>query len=110
MKAFIYRAEFEPGDRKGIVVSFPDVPEAITQGRDMADARAMELPLVSAEGGGGDAAVGHDWHNLFARFGLLNYDESIGWITRGLGDGAMLVALLAGAWLLLEMARTPLRA
>lgn len=41
MRAFIYRAEFEPGDKKGIVVSFPDVPEAITQGRDMADARAM---------------------------------------------------------------------
>ena len=41
MKAFIYRAQFEPGDRRDIVVSFPDVPEAITQGRDMADARAM---------------------------------------------------------------------
>jgi len=41
MKAFVYRAEFERGDRKGIVVSFPDVPEAITQGRDMADARMM---------------------------------------------------------------------
>jgi antitoxin HicB len=41
MKTFAYLAKFEPGDRKGIVVSFPDVPEAITQGRDMADARAM---------------------------------------------------------------------
>ena len=41
MKAFVYRAEFVRGDRKGIVVSFPDVPEAITQGRDMADARMM---------------------------------------------------------------------
>jgi antitoxin HicB len=42
MKAYAYRALFEPGDRRGnIVVSFPDVPEAITQGRGDADARAM---------------------------------------------------------------------
>ena len=30
MRAFVYGAEFKPGDRGGIVVSFPDVPEAIT--------------------------------------------------------------------------------
>jgi len=42
MKAYAYRALFEPGDRRGtIVVTFPDVPEAVTQGRDEADARAM---------------------------------------------------------------------
>jgi len=41
MKAYAYRALFEPGDRRGYVVSFPDVPEAITQGRDLTDARAM---------------------------------------------------------------------
>jgi antitoxin HicB len=42
MKAYVYRALFESGDRRGtIVVSFPDVPEAITQGRGEADARAM---------------------------------------------------------------------
>jgi antitoxin HicB len=41
MKAFVFRALFEPGDHRGIVVSFPDVPEAITQGDDEADARAM---------------------------------------------------------------------
>lgn len=41
MRSYVYRAEFEPGTRRGLVVSFPDVPEAITQGRDMADARAM---------------------------------------------------------------------
>ena len=41
MRSYVYRAEFEHGARKGFVVSFPDVPEAITQGRDMADARAM---------------------------------------------------------------------
>ena len=42
MKTYTYAAEFEPGDRRGVVVvSFPDVPEAITQGDDMADARAQ---------------------------------------------------------------------
>ena len=41
MTRFIYYAKFEPGDDSGIVVTFPDVPEAITQGDDMADARAQ---------------------------------------------------------------------
>lgn len=42
MKAYAYRAAFESGDRRGnIVVSFPDVPEAVTQGRGRADARTM---------------------------------------------------------------------
>lgn len=41
MRSYVYRAAFERGARRGLVVSFPDVPEAITQGCDMADARAM---------------------------------------------------------------------
>jgi antitoxin HicB len=41
MRSFVYHAELEPGDRHGIVVTFPDVPEAITQGDDEADAHAM---------------------------------------------------------------------
>ncbi len=42
MKAYAYRALFEPGDRRGtIVVTFPDVPEAVTEGRGKPDARAM---------------------------------------------------------------------
>jgi antitoxin HicB len=41
MYSFVYRARFEPGTKRGIVVSFPDVPEAITEGRDKADARAQ---------------------------------------------------------------------
>lgn len=41
MRAYSYRALFEPGDRRGtVVVTFPDVPEAITQGRSEGDARA----------------------------------------------------------------------
>ncbi len=38
MRTFVYAARFEPGDTSGMVVSFPDVPEAITQGEEQADA------------------------------------------------------------------------
>jgi antitoxin HicB len=39
---YAYRAVFEPGDRRGVVVAtFPDVPEAITEGRGEANARVM---------------------------------------------------------------------
>jgi antitoxin HicB len=41
MRSYIYRAKFERGSRSGYVASFPDIPEAITQGRNMVDARAM---------------------------------------------------------------------
>jgi antitoxin HicB len=41
MRYFVYGARFGPGERRGIVVSFPDVPEAVTQGDDEADARVM---------------------------------------------------------------------
>ena len=41
MQSFVYHARFEPGDERGIVVTFPDVPEAITEGADVAEARAM---------------------------------------------------------------------
>src|ERR1044072_4663802 len=40
-QTFVYRAKFEPGEKRSIVVSFPDVPEAITQGRNPADALAQ---------------------------------------------------------------------
>ena len=41
MQTFVYKAKFERGERRGVVVSFPDVPEAITEGRDVADARTQ---------------------------------------------------------------------
>ena len=69
MRSFLFHAVFEPGDKRGIVVSFPDVPEAITQGADASKARAMAeealglalltypvrgLPLPRAKTRGGD--------------------------------------------------------
>ncbi|KKX24348.1 type II toxin-antitoxin system HicB family antitoxin [Rhizobium sp. LC145] len=42
MKTYSYAAVFEPTEREGgFTVTFPDVPEAITEGEGMADARAM---------------------------------------------------------------------
>ena len=41
MHTFRYRALIEPGDEAGFVVSFPDVPEAITQGATRAEALDM---------------------------------------------------------------------
>jgi antitoxin HicB len=67
---YAYRAIFEPGDHPGVVVAtFPDVPEAITEGNGMAGARAMaadalglallayarvQRPLPRARKGGGE--------------------------------------------------------
>ncbi len=67
MRMFEYRARFEPDDEGGIVVSFPDVPEAISPGDDWAGAyaqaretiglalltypfRGLPLPLPEAKG------------------------------------------------------------
>jgi antitoxin HicB len=52
MRTFAYRARFEPGDRRAVVVSFPDVPEAITEGRNEAEAfiqaeEALGLALLT---------------------------------------------------------------
>jgi antitoxin HicB len=41
MRTYTYGALFEPGAKSGLIVSFPDVPEAITQGRNEANARTM---------------------------------------------------------------------
>lgn len=41
-RSYVYRAEFERGAKRGnIIVTFPDVPEVVTQGRGETDAREM---------------------------------------------------------------------
>ena len=52
MRTFVYHARFESGEDHGIVVSFADVPEAITQGDNEADAyeqaeEALGLALLT---------------------------------------------------------------
>jgi antitoxin HicB len=70
MRTFAYRARFERGEKRGVIVaSFPDVPEAITEGKGEVDAlaqaqealglalltypaRALPLPKPKAKGSG----------------------------------------------------------
>jgi len=40
-RTFVFAAVIEPGDEGGFVVSFPDVPEAITQAESRDEARTM---------------------------------------------------------------------
>jgi len=44
---FLYGAKFEQEPDGGFLVTFPDVPEAITQGDDYADARASAVDALS---------------------------------------------------------------
>lgn len=54
MDRYIYPAIFEPGERKGYTVLFPDLPGCITEGDDMEEAlhmakEALELHLYGME-------------------------------------------------------------
>jgi antitoxin HicB len=100
VKTFAYRAVFEPGDTDGVVVvSFPDVPEAITEGEGMADARRMaadalgvallayvranrDLPKASGRGQGEPVGVEPD---VAAKLALLLAFADSGITQRELG-------------------------
>jgi hypothetical protein len=66
-----------------------------------ADARRLELPLVSPFGGG--EGVVHDWEYLLSTMNLLNYDTFIAGIFKALAIISMLVCFAAGSWLLYRM-------
>lgn len=44
---FLYGAKFQQEPDGGFLVTFPDIPEAITQGDDYADARASAVDALS---------------------------------------------------------------
>lgn len=73
-----------------------------------ADARAMELPLVSPFGGGEE--IIHDWHFMLERMNMLNLDQVFAFWLRFAGIFSMLVCQTAGFWLVYLMAtyRKPL--
>lgn len=58
--------------------------------RYMADARALELPLV----GGGD----HDWNTIFTRWNVLQYDLDIAGTVKFIGWLGMVAAVLWVVW------------
>jgi hypothetical protein len=53
----------------------------------MADAKKRALPLL-----GGDL-VAHDWHYLLGQLGLLNWAQTLGRLTFGLGILLITIAL-----------------
>jgi len=61
----------------------------------MADARAMELPLVTT---GDPEFVKHDWNTIFGNLGLLEYDTKIAAVVRLLGWCGMIACVI---WLAL---------
>ncbi len=69
----------------------------------MADARALELPLVTVGPEGGD--VEHDWNYLLHSVGLLHYDTTLAGFVRLLAFLFMWSSLAAGAWMCWRMAR-----
>jgi hypothetical protein len=63
----------------------------------MADARAQNLPLISAEGGG-EGDIIHDWGAIFGQLGLLPYDIKIAAAVRLLGFAGMVAVPVWFAW------------
>jgi len=66
----------------------------------VADARLMNLPLVSPFG---VENVIHDWNYLLGKMRLSQYDTSIAFILRCAAGISMLICLLAGFWILWQM-------
>jgi hypothetical protein len=71
--------------------------------RYVADARALELPLVSMSPDGGD----HDWNWLLDHFGLLERDRQIAGSFRRTAAVLLLLSLATGAWRCLQALASP---
>ncbi len=67
----------------------------------IADARAMDLPLVTLFGITSDVA--HDWNYILGTLGLLRFDTTIAFLVRIFGFFSMLTGVVYGGWLILEM-------
>jgi hypothetical protein len=65
-----------------------------------ADARAMELPLVSPFGGD---EITHDWNWLLDDLGWLAHDQAIAGMFRFAGHLSFALCLVGGAWTLWRM-------
>jgi hypothetical protein len=70
----------------------------------VADARKLELPLVTPFGG--DNVV-HDWEYILSRMNILQYDTLLATIIRCFAVVSMLVCFISGAWLLWQMYKHP---
>ena len=69
----------------------------------MADARALELPLVTIGGEGGE--VEHDWSYLFYSMGLLPHDTAIAAAVRVAACILLWGSIAMGVWMLVQIHR-----
>jgi hypothetical protein len=69
----------------------------------MADARALELPLVTVGPEGGE--VEHDWNYLLDSVGLLQHDTQLAALVRVAAFLLTWSSIAAGAWMCWRMAR-----
>jgi len=72
--------------------------------RYVADARALQLDLVSPFGGDGE--VIHDWNWLLAQMGWLHHDLAIAAVLRVLAITCLWSGVVWGAYLLRRMMTT----
>ena len=70
----------------------------------MADARALELPLVTV--GDGECVICHDWAYMLGQVGLLSLDTTLAGLVRLLAFVVMWTSIAAGGWMLWQMVRT----
>jgi hypothetical protein len=76
-------------------------------GRYMADAREMDLPLVTV-GDGECFDVCHDWHYMLRETGLLAFDTRLAGLTRLLAFVVIWTAVGLACWMLLRMGPWPI--
>ena len=67
----------------------------------VADARAMDLPLVTV----GDGEAVHDWNYLLGSLGLLGADAVLSGLVWALAFVCLWGSIAAGGWMLFRMAR-----
>lgn len=87
VRLYRYAARFEPGDEGSVVVSFPDVPEAITEGRDEADARTQAIEAL------GLALLSYPLRGMPLPAATASPDEADAMISVGPEDAAKLAVL-----------------
>jgi hypothetical protein len=63
------------------------------------DARAGQLMLLGGTTGQ-DNPDFHDWHNMLARLGLLQYDHAFAYAAKSVGVSLLILSLAWGAWVL----------
>ena len=95
---------YREGDYFAILLCFGWLSDNLFDvARYVADARALELPLVNLFGG----SVEHDWNVLLGSMGILQFDTTIAFLIKCAAVLLMLLCLGLGGWLLRQMNKKP---